>query len=178
MLRSGLTICCLLYLAGCRTAGELRRTPADGIGPASPADAAMLSNATTYLRERLNAGSCDLIYSEASDDFRLRISGNDWRRACHQLRSEFGLWEGSIVRSTTVWQSDLATVDGSAAFSGGPDRFMVYWRLQNRGARLLALSLGSNERQVLIPKPPAFPGLIDPPPPRNPVSKPPDGEPA
>lgn len=180
MLRSALTICCLLCLAGCRTSGELRLTPENWIVPASPADATLLSNATTYLRERLNAGSCDLIYSEASEEFRGRISGDDWRRACDQLRSEFGSWEGSIVQSTTVWQSDLATVAGSATFSGGPGRFIVYWRLQNRGARLWALGMGGAEPQVLmlIPKPPFPKRLMDPPPPKTPVSKPPDGEPA
>jgi hypothetical protein len=53
----------------------------------------------------------------------------------------------------------------------------VLWRLENQRARLLQLSLGSTERQVLLPEP-WTQRFIDPPPPRNPVSKPLDGEPA
>ena len=162
MIRSAVTIYCLLYLAGCESGGQ-RPTAADRAVSANPKDAAMVSKATTYLRERLNAGDCDAIYSEASKEFRGSISGEDWLRACELFRSKLGLWGSSIIQSTKVWHSFLASVDGTASFSGGSGRFNVTWRLENGRAKLVALQLESAGGHVVIPPN----RLIDPPEPRN-----------
>ena len=64
MLRFALTIYCRLCLAGCKTSG----VPAGEVGPTNSTDATLVTDATAYLRERLNAGDCYRIYSEASDN--------------------------------------------------------------------------------------------------------------
>jgi hypothetical protein len=160
MLRSAVTICCLLYLAGCKTSGGQRSTAGGRAVLANPTDATMVSKATIYLRERLNAGACDPIYSEASKEFRGSISGEDWRRACEELRSTLGLWKSSIIRSIEVWHSFLASEDGLASFSGGSARFNAMWLLENGRATLVALRLESAVGHVVIPPN----RLIDPPP--------------
>jgi hypothetical protein len=177
MLRSTVIILCLLYLAGCKPSGVERHTAGNRVGPANPGDAIMVSNATTHLRERLNAGACDLLYSEASEEFQGQMSGDAWRRACEQLRSKFGLWESSIIRSTRVWHNLVAFVDGTAAFSGGPCRFAITWRLENGRARLFALQLDSGGRYIAILEPSSLPSRLIDPPPKHPMWKPSREEP-
>ena len=174
MLRFALTISCLLCLAGCKTSGELRRIPAGEVGPANSTDATLVTDATAYLRERLNAGDCYRIYSEASEQFRGRISGDDWGRACRELRADLGSWDSSVTRSTGISQG-LAFVDGTAAFSGVPGRFVITWEIENKTARLVALSLESGGRGLIIPETSTLPKFMDPPLPINPIATPPGG---
>ena len=175
MLRFALTIYCLLCLAGCKTSGELRRIPAGEVGPANSTDATLVTDATAYLRERLNAGDCYGIYSGASEQFRGGISGDDWGRACRELHADLGSWESSTTRLPTRISQRLAFVAGTAAFSGVPGRFVVTWEIENKTARLVALSLESGGRGLIIPETSTLPKFMDPPLPINPIATPPGG---
>jgi hypothetical protein len=83
MLRSTVIIFSLLYLAGCKTSGVERHTAGDRVGPANTADATIVSNATTHLRERLNAGACDLVWRGAHE-----FPGVDWLPEMSRLEVE------------------------------------------------------------------------------------------
>jgi hypothetical protein len=171
MAGSTVMVCCLLYFIGCKTSGG-KRIDVDRPVPAKRADAIVLKDATIRFVERLNKAACDIVYSDASEAFRLRMSDDNWPRACEELRSNFGPWENSIIRSTMVWPGSLGYAEGTSTFSGNPGRFLVTWSLENGRARLYALSLEeSNRRYMVLPE--GLPGrFLDPPPPALPISKP------
>ena len=175
-LRSSITISCLLYLGGCTASRGRWQAAVENPAPASTTDATIVSDATTYLRTRLNEGACDLIYSDASEEFRLHTSSEDWRGACEHTRSSVGQWGNSNIGLPRVW-GRFAVVDATAPFSGRPGRLLIIWLLENSKAKLYAIRLESGERYVQVPAPTLPYRLIDPPPPTDPRWMPLNGVP-
>jgi len=162
MRKSALLYC--LLLAGCN------ESPA----PPRAGHSAAVSGALSHLRESLNSGNCDLIYREASDEFRGLEPHDDWLETCRQLRAKLGVWEAFTVRSTDFRPSSLAHVYGTAAFSSGPCSFHAAWRLETGAARLFALWLQCAGQWVVVPPPRRIPvpdRLIDPPSPMHQLAR-------
>lgn len=129
---------------------------------------AAIRDAVEHFRQSFNAARCDLIYSEASPQFRDLESRKDWDGVCDSLRGRFGPWVSFDLRSTDVWQSFFGHAVGTAVWANGSGSFRLGFSLENFRPRLFSVALEGLGQPVVIPVP-RGPGLwkfANPPPPK------------
>jgi len=145
--------CCLFSLAGCRVQPGLDRGTRE-----------RATDAVNYFRALLNAGNCDAIYSEASDEFHGLESREEWIRVCEDARASLGLWTGFALQKVDA-RGPLFHENGAATFSTGGGAFDLTWLLDDGRAKLFSIYLRRSVLHFLAPRArPFHPPLIDPPP--------------
>jgi hypothetical protein len=124
------------------------------------------SSAVNRFRGLLNAGNCDGIYAEASDEFHGLESREEWIRVCEDARSTLGVWTGFALQKVDA-QGPLFHEDGAATFSTGAGAFDLAWLVDGGRAKLFSVYLRRSELHFLAPQTRQLnPPLIDPPPKR------------
>jgi hypothetical protein len=154
---SALALCCLLTCTAC---SSLSAPPNVDNRVAS----GYTGHALTHLRQSLNAGNCDAIYAEASDEFHGLESHDQWLRMCQDLRSTLGLWTDFTLAEANA-QGPLVHGNGTAIFSTVLCSFHLTWRVNGAKAELFSLHLHGIDQDFFAPQVPQHPQpLMDTPP--------------
>jgi hypothetical protein len=157
-----------LTVSGCR---DHRHRDEPFRGKVDDAQRAQLDDAVSHLRGEFNAGTCELVYDEASAHVRSQ-DPKEWRRECALLKQELGSWRSFQVKVEQKWseQEPIVCVIGNAAFEKYVQQIGMVWTLGNKGAKLFSLFVRENlDREWM--EIPSRPSLI-----RHPWIEPPAAE--
>ncbi|MBZ5626848.1 MAG: hypothetical protein LAQ69_50460 [Acidobacteriia bacterium] len=101
-----------------------------------------------------NSGSCEQLYTDASQYFRSHETSVRWSRDCVQLRTRFGRWSHFKPESNNSWPIGgvgIVWVRGPAQFENGEAEVRLDWDIANDHATLFNILIEAGGEQISVP---------------------------
>jgi hypothetical protein len=110
-------------------------------------------DAMKHLQAELNTGNCDLIFEEASQNFRQQGAA-EWRRECRLIKYDLGAWRSFQVHDAEnlSGNEDIFILSASADFEKQNTNIRAVWTFDGQIAKLSLLAFEQdNHRWKHIP---------------------------